>query len=228
MASTACGRWTGPRPAFAGDVVQLVVTLGAALWLVFPLGAMGIAVAMVAGRTAGAAVRWLTLWRLMGATNIGEPQFGVKHLRVDTMNDATPPICRRPSPADPLVAVAGDRAVGRRLLLRRPRLPVSQYEAFAPWSDAEGTLEAGQNVAKGLALALIGLLGAYLHFRRGRTAAPLTGWLPALMIFYLAWSAASVLWSIDPGMSCRRLAVLMFFVWRRWALPGNSGPATWP
>ena len=39
-----------------------------------------------------------------------------------------------------------------------------------------------------------------------------TGWLPALMIFYLAWSIASVLWSIDPGMSCRRLAVLMFCV----------------
>ena len=32
------------------------------------------------------------------------------------------------------------------------------------------------------------------------------------MIFYLAWSAASVLWSINPGMSCRRLAVLMFCV----------------
>ena len=36
---------------------------------------------------------------------------------------------------------------------------VSRYERFAPWSDADGALEAGHNVAKGLALALIGLLG---------------------------------------------------------------------
>jgi hypothetical protein len=34
--------------------------------LVFPLGAMGIAIALVVGRTAGAAVRWITLWSSMG------------------------------------------------------------------------------------------------------------------------------------------------------------------
>ena len=49
---------------------------------------------------------------------------------------------------------------------------VSQYERFAPWSDAEeGTLEAGQNVAKGLALSLIGLLGVYLALPPGWPAA---------------------------------------------------------
>ena len=89
---------------------------------------------------------------------------------------------------------------------------VSQYEGFAPWSDMEGSLESGGNVVKGLALSVIGLLGTYLLFRRDGRPFNLHGWLPTLMIGYLGWSVASVLWSIDPGMSCRRLAVLMFCV----------------
>ncbi len=60
------GLWAVDRPAagVVGDVVQLAVTLGVAVWLVFPLGALGIAVALVAGRSAGAAVRWISLWKL--------------------------------------------------------------------------------------------------------------------------------------------------------------------
>ena len=94
-------------------------------------------------------------------------------------------------------------------------LQVSSYERFAPWSDAEGgtgVVEAGQNVAKGLALSLIGMLGVYLILRRDGRPWNVTGWLPALMFFYLAWAAASVLWSINLGMTCKRLAVLMFCV----------------
>lgn len=90
---------------------------------------------------------------------------------------------------------------------------VSQYERFAPWSDADGTLTAaGQNWVKGLALSAIGLLGMCLTVRRDGRPLRAAGWLPGLMLFYLAWSAASVLWSINPGLSCRRLAVLMFCV----------------
>jgi len=90
---------------------------------------------------------------------------------------------------------------------------VSQYERYAPWSDADGgTIEAGGNYAKGLALSLIGLLGLGLLFLRQGRPLQTVGWLPALMIFYVTWSAASVFWSDDPGLSCRRLAVLMFCV----------------
>ena len=53
-----------PASSFHGDVAQMIVTLLAAVWLVFPLGALGIAAAMVCGRTVGAAVRWITLWKL--------------------------------------------------------------------------------------------------------------------------------------------------------------------
>ena len=57
------GLWALDRPAanFAGDLVQLVVTLAVAVGLVVPFGAMGIAVALVAGRSAGAALRWWVL-----------------------------------------------------------------------------------------------------------------------------------------------------------------------
>jgi O-antigen/teichoic acid export membrane protein len=61
------GLWAIDRPAanFPADIAQLIVTLGMALWFVFPLGPLGIAIAMVLGRTAGALLRWITLWGLM-------------------------------------------------------------------------------------------------------------------------------------------------------------------
>ena len=64
------GLWAIDRPAanFPPDIAQLVVTLGTALWLVFPLGPLGIAIAMVLGRTAGALFRWITLRGSMGAS----------------------------------------------------------------------------------------------------------------------------------------------------------------
>jgi O-antigen/teichoic acid export membrane protein len=67
MASTGLSALDRPAATFGGDAVQTLVTLGAALWLVWPEGAWGIAVALVLGRAAGAAVRWITLWGLMGA-----------------------------------------------------------------------------------------------------------------------------------------------------------------
>ena len=108
--------------------------------------------------------------------------------------------------------MAGDGVGQRGVLLCRPQLQVSRYADFAPWSDTAGSLEAGQNATKGLALSLIGLLGLYLLIRRDGRPLHLTGPLAALMIFYLMWSAVSVLWSADPGMSGRRLAVLLFCV----------------
>ncbi|MGA2797336.1 MAG: hypothetical protein ABSE63_07160 [Thermoguttaceae bacterium] len=61
------GLWAIDRPGanFPADIVQLIVTLGMALWFVYPMGPLGIAIAMVLGRTAGALLRWITLWGLM-------------------------------------------------------------------------------------------------------------------------------------------------------------------
>jgi O-antigen/teichoic acid export membrane protein len=70
--TASTGLWAMDRPAanLRADVVQMLVTLATALWLVAPQGAMGIAIALVAGRTAGALVRWITLERLM--VNVAE------------------------------------------------------------------------------------------------------------------------------------------------------------
>jgi O-antigen/teichoic acid export membrane protein len=64
------GLWAMDRPSSSvcGDVVQLITTLGVAVWLVFSMGAMGVAIAMVVGRFAGAIVRWATLRLLVSAT----------------------------------------------------------------------------------------------------------------------------------------------------------------
>jgi O-antigen/teichoic acid export membrane protein len=61
------GLWAIDRPAanFPADIAQLIVTLATALWLVFPLGPLGIAIAMVLGRSTGAALRWITLRGLL-------------------------------------------------------------------------------------------------------------------------------------------------------------------
>jgi len=71
IAST--GLWAMDRPAasIVGDLTQLAVTLAVALWLVYPCGAMGIALAMVAGRSSGAAVRWFTIFAIMGFARCG-------------------------------------------------------------------------------------------------------------------------------------------------------------
>lgn len=65
--TAAAGLWTLDRPAanFAADLVQVSVTLGTAIWLVFSLGALGVAIAIVAGRVVGAIVRWIILWGFM-------------------------------------------------------------------------------------------------------------------------------------------------------------------
>ena len=57
------GLWVLDRAAanLAIDVVQLLVTLAVAAGLVLPLGALGIALALLAGRLAGSALRWRLL-----------------------------------------------------------------------------------------------------------------------------------------------------------------------
>lgn len=57
------GLWAIDRPAanLVADLAQMCVTLVAALTLVAPYGAVGIAIAIVVGRVAGAALRWVIL-----------------------------------------------------------------------------------------------------------------------------------------------------------------------
>ena len=63
-----------PGLGIVGDVAQLIVTLAAAICLVTPYGALGITTALVAGRTTGSLIRWLTLWLLMNVPQRCEPE----------------------------------------------------------------------------------------------------------------------------------------------------------
>ncbi|MBN1396297.1 MAG: lipopolysaccharide biosynthesis protein [Pirellulales bacterium] len=65
--TAAAGLWALDRPAanFAADAAYVSVMIVAAIGLVFSLGALGVALAIVAGRVAGAAARWIMLWGFM-------------------------------------------------------------------------------------------------------------------------------------------------------------------
>ena len=69
------GLWALRRPAanFVADAVQTVVMVATAVCLMKPLGALGVAMALVAGRTAGAALRWLALRSALVAAPSGRP-----------------------------------------------------------------------------------------------------------------------------------------------------------
>ncbi|MCE5267502.1 MAG: O-antigen ligase family protein [Planctomycetaceae bacterium] len=86
---------------------------------------------------------------------------------------------------------------------------VSQYEAYTPWTDTAGSLENGRNAAKGLALGLLGIIGGWMLLRSRGREVHLNGSLPLLALCYLAWLGTTLLWSLDPGMSGRRLIALL-------------------
>ena len=127
------------------------------------------------------------------------------------MNDKEPPLVDNVSDNRHLLWLA-IVVIGVVFFFVAHNFQVSRSADFAPWSEAGNTFEAGHNVLKGLALLSIGLLGAYYIIRKEGRPLQFAGWLPVLLLSYLAWVAASVLWSDDPWQSCRRLAVLLFCV----------------
>ncbi len=129
-----------------------------------------------------------------------------------TMNRSVPPIAEPSSANRRLLFLAVAAVLAAVFFFVDHDFRITQYEEFTPWSDAEGTHEAGHNLPKGLALASIGLLGAYLILRRDGRPLRWSGWLLVLGCIYLAWLVASVFWSDDRDMSCRRLATLLFFI----------------
>ncbi len=67
------GLWAMDRPAanFAADVCTFAVTIGTVSVLVGPLGILGAAIAILAGNSTGAVVRFLTLLRLLAEADGG-------------------------------------------------------------------------------------------------------------------------------------------------------------
>ncbi len=54
---------------------------------------------------------------------------------------------------------------------------------------------------------LLGLLGVLAILQRGRVASRPIGFLAGLLFFFFAWTALSTVWSIEPGVTVRRLVL---------------------
>jgi exopolysaccharide production protein ExoQ len=86
---------------------------------------------------------------------------------------------------------------------------VSLYDDFAPWSNGSDVRASGENVAKGAALLLLGILGGIFLFR-GERPWKVDRPLAVAIFAFLAWAAISVVWSNSPERSIRALAVVAF------------------
>lgn len=90
------------------------------------------------------------------------------------------------------------------------RTPLS--DTYAPWADSGAAVASGGNAVKGAALALIGLFGCWCMISPAENRMAPRNWVPMLFLIYTLWCCASVLWSISPGQSIRKLLVLFFGV----------------
>ncbi|MEX1096859.1 MAG: O-antigen ligase family protein [Planctomycetales bacterium] len=88
---------------------------------------------------------------------------------------------------------------------------VSMADAFTSTADEMEAQAAGGNLLRRvafLAMAAVGVWGLAAGRRPFRMGSVLGG----AMLAFVAWSAASVLWSIDPAMTVRRVIVLVCFL----------------
>ncbi len=90
-------------------------------------------------------------------------------------------------------------------------LGISRYPQFAPWANSDEIIASGGNAVKGAVLSLIGILGLYFLIDKEGPKLHLRGITPALMLFFVAWAAISIIWSIYPPLTARRVAVLCFY-----------------
>ena len=67
--------------------------------------------------------------------------------------------------------------------------------------------EAG-NVKRQAALLVLGAVSVASLLRRGRNPLRFRGAVPALLLFFVAWAWASVLWSYDEALTFRRVVIL--------------------
>jgi O-antigen ligase len=128
---------------------------------------------------------------------------------------------------------------------------VSSYESYAPWSEIDEVQASGGNVVKGMVLGLIGLLGLYFLTSNGHglqhrieafrvqgaggygfgdtdsTRSGAVKLLSMLLGFYLLWAVVSLTWSIDPAMTARRLAVMVFCVLGMLGIGRQLSPRQW-
>lgn len=92
---------------------------------------------------------------------------------------------------------------------------VTEHDVHTPLNDTFSSsagdlveLTSGGNGARRLAFVSLAMLGAVYCCRPATHQFRLANGLALLVLFSMAWSGASVFWSIDPSMAMRRLVVL--------------------
>jgi len=89
-------------------------------------------------------------------------------------------------------------------------LLVSQMDAFGTTEDDLELAASSGRLLNKVGFSLVALLGAILVVRRRGRPFRLDGPLAALVLLFFAWCLASVLWTIDTGLTTKRLAILAF------------------
>ena len=82
---------------------------------------------------------------------------------------------------------------------------ISRYEDFTLASDTMQSGASGGNLVRGSAIFVLGAAGMASLVFSGGYKLRIRGWMSALILALVAWCAASLLWSIEPGIALRRL-----------------------
>jgi O-antigen ligase len=100
--------------------------------------------------------------------------------------------------------------VGVCFFVTEHELRMSLTESFSSSTDDLVELTSGGNNARRLAFLSLAMLGAYYFRRPSNQQFCFANGLALLIMFYVAWCAASIVWSIDPPMALRRFIVFAF------------------
>ena len=86
---------------------------------------------------------------------------------------------------------------------------VSVVEAFTMTADEMLDTAGGGNARRQLAFLSLAAVGIYDLARRSEQTFRLSGGLAACVLFFVAWCTASIVWSVEPGMTLRRVVVML-------------------
>lgn len=87
---------------------------------------------------------------------------------------------------------------------------VSSLQAFTVTGDDMADMSAEGDLGRRLAFPLLGLFGLALLLRHDGARLGLDSRLGWLLLVYFLWCVMSILWSVDPPLTIRRVGVLVF------------------
>ena len=210
-----------PRSNFVADVCCMTVTLIAAALLIHPFGALGAAMATLAGSTTAALVRSFTLFRYFEARAL-ESERDDKPRALVVKVHAGLRIHRHAYPIEPFGRASSEL---RTPLGRTSPMPFVAFAAILiivaylspfeyAWnqslnddSDDErpGIAAKEGSLQKQVALGTLGLIGLSILTISSDRLLQIKGPIGWICVAYLSWCAASCIWTDDFAISSRRV-----------------------